>query len=271
MSLQVRVLPWGAGASDPLARVPVLLKGVGDIDQPPARASRASPEFGCAADWNVCYPDRDVAEAPTPDPDDACDEQSTLELGGGGGLFPPDGGYVPLANGGWMKSTGDIQLRLGLHVRCRSPTEDFSLEDYGRLERVLEGDQLANPDKACCLIANEYNSASREDGERRFARRERRVQELVSEEMMALTTSRALACTQACGDESDTYYWRHAAGSADASNLSSGGRFACPMAASSGWWVTRPYRSAAFESSSWELLARTTHATETLRTTAAWP
>ena len=179
------------------------------------------PPYGCRPDWNVCkqkgYPAGNPAAVA------ACDEIDSLVSGGNSGKLPPLGGWRP-TTGGWMKMTGTPDCGWGSTYGNVSPNGEYTLEDYGR----VEVDSITT-ERDCCLEAMKYEGISLDQGGAaiRFGISGGRC--LIDREKMMqgnLDTSggRSARTVDTCGPDGSHLYWRDAAGSADASNLKTGGR-----------------------------------------------
>lgn len=152
-----------------------------------------------------------------------CSQISSLESGGAGGMFPPAGGWKPTENG-WMKAEGTLSCGWGSTYSQIAPGSNGDLSLFGRVTAPADLDYL------CCLEAATYEGTPYSQGGAaiRFGVDEHGVCLIDREWMMKgnLDTSggRPAYALQPCGPEGTHLYWRNAAGSADASNLKSGGQ-----------------------------------------------
>lgn len=186
------------------------------------------PPYNCGKDWNVCYQDPN-AEITKVDAFAACDQLDSLVQGGAGGAHPPEGGWLPTETGGWMKATGYPSCGWGSTYGHVTPGDGHNLESYGRV--VFDG---ITTDRECCLKAAEFEgtpagnggSAIRFGVEDTYSNGNKRCfvdREMMMQGNLDTSSGRSAQNLMTCGDN-DHLFWRHAAGSADASNLKSGGR-----------------------------------------------
>ena len=217
----------GASASSPMV-CQYARSGTGTVEEMAESGVACFPPYNCGKDWNICYQDPN-AEIKKVDAFAACDELDSLVQGGEGGAHPPEGGWQPTETGGWMKATGYPSCGWGSTYGHVKPGDGNAVESYGRV--VFDG---ITTDRECCLKAAEFEGTPVGDGgaairfgvEDTYANGNKRC--FVDREMMMkgnLDTSsgRSAQNLGTCGDD-DHLFWRHAAGSADASNLKSGGR-----------------------------------------------
>jgi len=213
--------------------------GVGTLEQNVGKGISCYPSYNCREDWNICiqWKQTDIV-SPIHIPFDnpyynisnktsllkACSEISNLNAGGSSGANPPIGGWKPTSLG-WKKGSGNIGCGWGStfsDVRKNSP---FSLSDYGRVViSNFNGNEID-----CCMEAMKYEavdikhggSAIRFDVYNGNCRIDR---EIMMRGNLDSSSGRSLDKLDHCGEDGkDFFYWRNAAGSADAANLQSSG------------------------------------------------
>ena len=162
----------------------------------------------------------------------ACLELTSLAKGGESYNQPPEGGWQPTSLG-WLKGTGNIGCGWGStywHMSPdKTPTGNMYASDLGRLEL----NDKNYDDVSCCIAAMSYENSDIKTGGAviRFDVHQvngagvcRLDRELMMRGNLDQSSGKALVSTNPCGDESEHYFFRPAAGAAGASNLKSAGR-----------------------------------------------
>jgi len=196
------------------------------------------PAYNCRDDWTVCVPtelgDAGLDGHVMSDLGNqsavaaACAEILDLPKGGTSFASPPETGWTPSALG-WHKGTGNVGCGWGSTYSNVHPTQHFSLEDFGRIE--MPGFSGAEAEVACCIEAMKFEGSPISHGGAavRFDVYEgtcRIDRELFLRGNLDASSGKPMSQLMACGADTDTYYWRHASGAADAANLASAGRCA---------------------------------------------
>jgi hypothetical protein len=231
---------YHAGASiDSILICTYQASGVGTLEQNVEKGISCYPSYNCREDWNICIQwNKSDSVSPSHIPLDnpyynisnrnslrnACSEISNLIAGGSSGANPPNGGWKPTSLG-WKKGSGNIGCGWGStfsDVRKDSP---FSLSDFGRIEiSNFNGNEID-----CCMEAMKYEavdikhggSAIRFDVYNSKCRIDR---EIMMRGNLDSSSGRSLDKLDHCGEDNvDFFYWRNAAGSANAANLQSSG------------------------------------------------
>jgi len=194
--------------------------------------------YNCREDWTVCIPrelgaqglDGHVmanlgnASAVAA----ACAETVNLPKGGKSYASPPDGGWHQ-SSLGWMKGTGNVGCGWGSTYSNVHPAHSHTLADFGRVQ--LGGFTGATAEVDCCIEAMKFEgipiaqggAAVRFEVWNGFCRIDR---EMMLRGNLDASSGKPVSQLAACGAEEDTFYFRHAAGAADAANLQSAGRCA---------------------------------------------
>ena len=201
--------------------------------------SNLSPEFPNGTKINPESPTEVPATQLRNDTDatrTACEEITSLIAGGGSGNAPPAGGWMPTSQG-WRKGTGNIECGWGSTYSGVDPTVDYSLADFGRV--VYESD--VSNEIECCMKAMEYDGVDIKHGGAAirfdyFNGQCRLDRELMMRGNLDSSGGRPMHNLDACGENGldedgtangkpiDYFYWRPAAGAADAANLQSAGK-----------------------------------------------
>ncbi len=214
--------------------------GQGDVqtNTDPTKGVACFPPLGCGSDWNVCSTVDDLSATPMGQLHDAdavraaCEEITALAKGGESYSQPPAGGWQP-SSLGWLKGTGNVGCGWGSTYWSISPDAtpagDMDPSDLGRLEL---NDQDYD-DVACCIAAMSYENSDIKTGGAavRFDVHQvdgagvcRLDRELMLRGNLDQSSGKALVSTNACGDDTEHFFFRPAAGAAGASNLRSAGR-----------------------------------------------
>ena len=213
--------------------------GVGTLRQNVELGKSCYPSYNCREDWNICiqwkeFDQKSPVEIPPDNPYSnlsnytklyhACSEITGLLAGGNSGTKPPVGGWIPTSLG-WIKGSGNIGCGWGSTFSDVERNSPYSLEDFGRIELgSFSGNEVD-----CCMEAMKYEStdikhggaAIRFDVYNSICRIDR---EIMMRGNLDTSGGRPLDRLDHCGEEGvDFFYWRPAAGAADASNLQSSG------------------------------------------------
>eukprot|EP00620_Florenciella_sp_RCC1587_P016271 CAMPEP_0182567918 /NCGR_PEP_ID=MMETSP1324-20130603/9011_1 /TAXON_ID=236786 /ORGANISM="Florenciella sp., Strain RCC1587" /LENGTH=881 /DNA_ID=CAMNT_0024781999 /DNA_START=50 /DNA_END=2695 /DNA_ORIENTATION=+ len=241
----------GASASDPLV-CKYKASGVATVQESREEGVACFPAYNCGSDWTVCVNNEEAMDVRKEDggSDDitnVCNELATLEKGGYGGNDPPSGGYKPSPLGGWMKSTGELGCGWGAGFWSVRPTE-LGAEDEA-LKSSRHQYTGVTSDFDCCVKAMQHENNTRDAGGAavRFGLNEGTCTVDLEKSMTGkMDSSSGFSANNLnlCGHENSTYYWRHANGNADASNLKGGGQ----CAASNGFTRLEDTRGASIPS-----------------------
>jgi len=213
--------------------------GVGTLEQNVEKGISCYPSYNCREDWNICIQwNKNDKVAPLKIPlenpyynlsnitklTNACSEISNLIPGGSSGNNPPIGGWKSTSLG-WRKGSGNIGCGWGStfsHVQKDSP---FSLSDFGRIEiSNFNGNEID-----CCMEAMKYEAVDIKHGGSAirfdlYNRKCRIDREIMMRGNLDSSSGRSLDKLDHCGEDGvDYFFWRNAAGSADAANLQSAG------------------------------------------------
>ena len=214
--------------------------GVGYLSETLNQGLACYPAYNCREDWNVClqwvknttHAETPPVTIPTTSPLSnlsdtslllaACQEITALQAGGSSGTVPPSGGWKPTSLG-WRKGSGNIGCGWGSTYSNVDPDSSFSLADFGRV--VKNG--ISDPVQ-CCMEAMKYEGVDMAHGGAAIRFDVYNGQCRIDRELMMrgnLDTSggRPLNTLDHCGAVQDFFYWRPAAGAADAANLKSAG------------------------------------------------
>ena len=240
-----------AGASTNSTMVCTYAKsGVGYLSETLHQGLACYPAYNCREDWNVCiqWIANTVQNTTHPNVEDnattppvtipttsplsnlsdtslllaACQEITALQAGGSSGTVPPSDGWKPTSLG-WRKGSGNIGCGWGSTYSNVDPTLSFSLADFGRVVKNGIGNAVE-----CCMEAMKYEgvdmahggAAIRFDVYNGHCRIDR---ELMMRGNLDTSGGRPLNTLDHCGSAQDFFYWRPAAGAADAANLKSAG------------------------------------------------
>ena len=215
-----------AGSSETdLAVCQYQASGIGTIsDNSNSIGVSCYPAYNCRSDWTVCLQPEAMEEASLtdaagdftaaypPSAEDICGEIAGIH------------GYgIPSTRlGGWIKDEGELRCGWGATYGDTGP------DSPGGIPYTVTIEDFSGSEYDCCLEAMSYETSDLAEGGAAI-----RWQVLdgschIDREMMMnqnLDSSGGKAAENLvlCGEVGDEYYWRQAAGGADASNLNSGG------------------------------------------------
>ena len=213
--------------------------GVGTLRQNIEQGTSCYPPYNCREDWNTCIQWKDVDQKSpqeiTPENPysnlsnytklyQACSEITELIAGGNSGTKPPPGGWKP-SSLGWRKGSGNIGCGWGSTFSDVKRNSPYTLEDFGRIEiGTYSGNEVD-----CCMEAMKYEATDIKHGGAAirfdlYNGRCRIDRELMMRGNLDTSGGRPLDRLDHCGEDGvDYFYWRPAAGAADAANLQSAG------------------------------------------------
>lgn len=213
--------------------------GVGTLKQNVELGTSCYPSYNCREDWNICIQwkltdNKSPIEIPKDNPYhnlsnetalyNACSEITKLIPGGNSGTKPPIGGWKPTSLG-WRKGSGNIGCGWGSTFSSVERNSPYTLEDFGR---IVINDFSGN-EVDCCVESMKYEATDIKHGGAaiRFDLYNgacRIDRELMMRGNLDSSGGRPLNKLEHCGNDGvDFFYWRSAAGAADAANLQSSG------------------------------------------------
>lgn len=213
--------------------------GVGTLKQNVELGTACYPSYNCREDWNICIQwkltdDKSPMGIPKDNPYynlsnetalyNACSEITGLIPGGNSGTKPPLGGWKPTSLG-WRKGSGNIGCGWGSTFSSVERNSPYTLEDFGRI--VIN--DFSGTEVDCCVESMKYEATDIKHGGAaiRFDLYNgacRIDRELMMRGNLDSSGGRPLNKLDHCGNDGvDFFYWRSAAGAADAANLQSSG------------------------------------------------
>ena len=213
--------------------------GVGTLKQNVKLGTSCYPSYNCREDWNICIQwkltdEKSPTEISKNNPYhnlsnktalyDACSEITKLVPGGNSGSKPPLGGWKPTSLD-WRKGSGNIGCGWGSTFSSVERNSPYTLEDFGRI--VIN--DFSGSEVDCCVESMKYEATDIKHGGAaiRFDLYNgacRIDRELMMRGNLDSSGGRPLNKLEHCGNDGvDFFYWRSAAGAADAANLQSSG------------------------------------------------
>ena len=213
--------------------------GVGTLKQNVKLGQSCYPSYNCREDWNICIQwkltdEKSPTEISKNNPYhnlnnktalyDACSEITKLVPGGNSGSKPPLGGWKPTSLD-WRKGSGNIGCGWGSTFSSVERNSPYTLEDFGRI--VIN--DFSGSEVDCCVESMKYEATDIKHGGAaiRFDLYNgacRIDRELMMRGNLDSSGGRPLNKLEHCGNDGvDFFYWRSAAGAADAANLQSSG------------------------------------------------
>jgi len=213
--------------------------GVGTLKQNVELGTACYPSYNCREDWNICIQwkltdNKSPIGIPKDNPYhnlsnetalyNACSEITGLISGGNSGTKPPLGGWKPTSLG-WRKGSGNIGCGWGSTFSSVERNSPYTLEDFGRI--VIN--DFSGTEVDCCVESMKYEATDIKHGGAaiRFDLYNgacRIDRELMMRGNLDSSGGRPLNKLDHCGNDGiDFFYWRSAAGAADAANLQSSG------------------------------------------------
>jgi len=201
--------------------------GVGTLKQNLDMGTSCYPAYNCREDWNICIQNKSnslhqniLNLSNQTIVSSTCMEILNLKAGGNSGDKPPDGGWKPTSLD-WRKGSGNIGCGWGSTFSDVERNSQYSLEDFGRV--VIDDFQGNEVD--CCIEAMKYEATDISHGGAaiRFDLYNgncRIDREIMMRGNLDTSSGRPLCKLEHCGNDGiDYFYWRNAAGAADAANL----------------------------------------------------